>query len=80
MGACSGGGVPHRTRGIGLAEIRGNDLDIHALAACGDRVECVAAPRRQDEIDAKRRELTRDRRADAAGCAGHLRALADVHG
>ena len=70
----------HSARGVGLAEICGDDLDLHALAGRGDRVECVAAPRRQHEINAERRELMRDCRPNAAGCAGHQRALANVEG
>ena len=51
-----------------------------AASGSAHRSTCVAAPRRQHQIDAERRKLTRNGRADAAGCAGHQRALAEASG
>jgi hypothetical protein len=70
----------HSARGLCLAEVCGDDLDLHALAGHSDRFKCIAAPRGQHKINAERREFTRNGRANATGCAGHQRALADVAG
>ncbi|WP_161993202.1 hypothetical protein [Lacisediminimonas profundi] len=51
--------VTGASSGIVLAEICGDDLDLHTLAGRGDRVECVATPCRQHEINAEPRPPAR---------------------